>query len=108
METVTNNVICTEKAMTSLRNAKEIVSDELMIAMILKGLLDSFKPFAINISQSSTDTTWSEFKTKLWSYEETENLNNTKSDGIMSIKDTKTESQCCYSCEQKGHFARNC
>ena len=94
--------------MTSLRNAKEIISDELMIAVILKGLPDSFKLFAINISQSSTDTTWSEFKTKLRSYEETENLNNTKSDNIVSIKDTKTESQRCYSCGQKGHFDRSC
>ena len=49
-ETVTDYIIHTEKTMTALRNTKETVSDGLVIAMILKGLPPSFKPFSTNIS----------------------------------------------------------
>ena len=48
-ETVTEYLIRTEKAITALRNAKETLSDGLIIAMILKGLPESYKPLAIHV-----------------------------------------------------------
>ena len=83
-ETVTDYIIRAEKAVTSLRKAKEVISDGLIIAMILKGLPESYKPFKIHVTQSSEVLTFTHFKGRLRSYEETEKFDNkTKSDNVM-------------------------
>ena len=44
-ESVTDYLIRAEKAATSLKNAKEVISDSLLVAMVLKGLPPSYKTF---------------------------------------------------------------
>ncbi len=64
-ETVTDYIIKVEKVMTALRNAGETRSDGLIVAMALKGLPESYKPFTINVSQSAKEITFPAFKAKL-------------------------------------------
>lgn len=65
-EPVTDYIIRAEKTVTALRNANEAVSDRLIIAMILKGLPEGYKPFAIYTAQSKEDITFTQFKSNLW------------------------------------------
>ena len=45
------------------------------MAMILKGLPESYKQLAIHITQSAIEITFTEFKSQLRSFEETEQFN---------------------------------
>ena len=105
-ETVTDDIIQAEKAVTSRRNVKEVISDGMIIAMILKGLPESYKPFAIHTTQSSETLTFVQFKSKLRSYEETEKFNTkVKSDSVMKAD---ISSIVCYGCGNHGHIAKDC
>ena len=100
-ETVTDYIIRAEKTVTSLRNAKEEI-----IAMILKGLPESYKPFAIHTTQSSEKLTFIQFKSKLRSYEETEKFDTkTKSGNVMKAD---MSSIVCYGCGNRGHMSKEC
>ena len=103
-ETVTDHLIRAEKANAALRSAKESLSDGLIVAMILKGLPESFKPLVVHVTQSPTEVTFSQFKSHLRSFEETERLRTKpKADQVM-----KVNSPTCHGCGSTEHFIRNC
>ena len=64
-QAVTDYIIRTESTVTALRNARETLSDGLIIAMVLKGLPRTFNAFSIYVTQNSKELTFSEFKTQL-------------------------------------------
>lgn len=68
---MTEYVIRAETAAAALRNAKEEVSDNLLIAMVLKGLPENYKPFVVVVTRSDKQQTFSEFNAALHSFEDT-------------------------------------
>jgi hypothetical protein len=102
-ETVTDYLIRAEKAITALKNAKETLSDGLIIAMVLKGLPDSYKPFSIHVTQSASEMTFAKFKSRV-QVEETEKLNTKpKVDEVMKAE-FPSQTMTCYGCEKRGPF----
>jgi len=73
-ESIADYVIRAETASVSvaLKNAGETVNDNLVIAMVLKGLPESYKPFVVVVTQSDKTQTFSEFRRSLRSFEDTE------------------------------------
>lgn len=124
-ERVTEYVIRAETAITVLRTAGEALSNGLLVAMVLKGLHESFKPFAIHITQRDEAISFAEFKTKLRSYEDTEKMRAAATgDNVMKVRMQQQRGRpdsvgdrgaeraaadlACFKCGPKGHLARAC
>ena len=91
--------------------------------MVLKGLPESFKPFDIFATQSDETLMFADFKMKLRSYENTENMRKAAADdnvmgaraqlrkpALTNASEWGTESMDIvgFQCGQKGHKARVC
>ena len=64
-----------------------------MIVMILKGLPDTFNSFLIFVTHGSKELTFSEFKTQLWSFEDTDKYrHNSNDDNVMKLTNSFFES----------------
>lgn len=121
-ESVTDYVIKAETAATALRNAGETISDGLLIAMLLKGLPASYKPFVVVITQSEKQMTFSEFKVALRNFEDTEKTRTDDDGESVVMKATSkpphkinksgnsnpTGNITCFACGQRGHKADSC
>ena len=111
-ESVTDYIIRTEATVTALRNAGETLSDGLIIAMVLKGLPRTFNAFSIYVTHSSKEQTFSEFKTQLRSFEDTEKYHqNSNDDNVMKLTNSFSKMSnevSCFKCNGKGHIAKIC
>ena len=67
-ETVTDYVIRAETVAAALKNCGENITDSLLIAMLLKDLPESFKPFVVVVTQSDSKRTFTKFKAALRSF----------------------------------------
>ena len=106
-EGVTEYMLRAEKAASRLKQAEETISDQLLIAMVLKGLPESFKAFSTIMSNSDEKMPFSKFKSALRSYEENESARATHS-ASSSTSDNVYKIRTCYSCGQAGHIKTEC
>lgn len=120
-ETVTDYMIRAENIITALRDGGENMSDGLLVATVLNGLPDSFRPLAVHVTQNEDNVTFQDFKRRLRVYEESEKMRTSGSaDSVMktntkqSKQGTKThrkdgeEPLTCYRCGEKGHIRTKC
>ena len=109
-ESTTDYMLRAEKASTSLKSAGETISDSLLIAMILKGLNDSYRPFETVITQRRDEVSFSEFKSSLRAYEESERARNPNTgENVMKVSSSyKNKDTECYTCGNLGHIAADC
>ena len=84
-ESLTDYLIRAEKAASALRAAGSVVCDQLLIAMVLKGLPPIYKPFTVVITQSEKVLTFPEFKTSIRNFEENERASHDLSNQIASV-----------------------
>ena len=92
-------------------NAGEVVSENLLIAMVMKGLPDDFKSFCTVATQRDECYKFSDFKVAIKNFEETEKSRNKgfATDNVMKIRsDRFNDKITCYNCGQKGHKKFKC
>ena len=96
-----------ETAASMLKKAGEVVSDNLVIAMMLKGLPSEFKSFVTVTTQRRKPHTLSSFKQALRTHEETMKAceKETDSDNVIFMKNQKIK---CYGCGKIGHKKSEC
>ena len=105
-ELLTDYVLRAEKHAAALEAAGHSVDDSLLVAMVLKGLPNQYKPFEVVITQhEKEDISFHEFKVRLRSYEETEKArgSGSRKENVMSL-----QTIICYKCRQPGHKAPQC
>ena len=115
-ETVTEYVIRAEKAAVGLKLVGETVSDSLLIAMVLKGLPETYQSFVTVVTQSQDQHSFKKFKEDLRSHEETvksrkEVHKEGKEEFVLKVQGDSHggRSAECFRCgSTDGHFARDC
>ena len=110
-ETVTDYIIRAESYASSLRDAKEVISDSLLVAMVIKGLPSSFESFTTVITQKEAAISFSDFKVSIRNFEDTQKIQST-SNSVMSLheKSKPKYKRWCSICKSETHdtnFCRN-
>ena len=107
-ESAMDYMLHAEKSATALRDAEEVISDALLIAMVLKGLPNEYNMFTTVIVQREKQMTFAEFKSALPSHEESAKTLDMKNvnENVMFAKQ-KFDGNC-FKCGRKGHKSLEC
>ena len=116
IESVTDYVVRAEIITAALREADETISDGLLIAMILKGLPQTFLPFSVMVNDK-TKLSFAEFKKALRNFEDNQNLNRTsEKNNVMGLNvhnpnyqnNSQNRYKWCSKCKTNTHDTKQC
>ena len=116
-EDITDYMIRAERTATGLWAAGDQITDNLIIAMILKGPPESYRPFVVVHTQLDKCKTLTKFKAALNTFANTEALRTSRPISAMASKTQsmgeKPTPKCsktiqCLSCGKMGHKSRDC
>ena len=110
-ETITDYILRAESAANALRDADEIVSDGLLVAMVVKGLPDTYKAFiAVTTQSQDMIQNFQKFKQALKNFEDTESTRVKRPTNPDSVKKTDTRKQklTCLNYGVAGQKAADC
>ena len=112
-ESVTDYMLRAEAAASALRNADETINDSLLIAMVIKGLPNTYSSFTAVITQKDKTLTFAEFKIALRNHEDTENAQRCSSSSVMNISLSKSKfrhknNRWCTTCKSSSHDTAFC
>lgn len=110
-ESITDFIIRAETITSQLREAKEIISDGLHIAMIVKALPVQYKAFTAVINQKEDDLTFTDFKVLLRNYEDQEKVHSETTPSVMSVSTNQHAQKYptwCSFCKMKSHNTNQC
>lgn len=117
-ETVTEYIIRTEQIITALKGAGEAPSEGLMMAMIMRGLPEKYKPFTLMVTHGSADMKLAEFKVKLRNFEASEDAEPVAEEAGERVLKARAASKkknngsandmACWRCGEKGHRKDEC
>ena len=130
-QTATDYILQAERVTSALLNVGETVSDSLVIAMLLKGLPDEWKPFVAVVTQSEeTHKDFAKFKVAFKNFAETERSRGGSTDGGSVMKANESGGKFrgtgdnnrhnrsnnnynnnnseCYACGRQGHKSTQC
>ena len=116
IESVTDYLVRAETITAALREADETISDGLLIAMILKGLPQTFLPFSVMINDK-TKLSFPEFKKALRNFEDNQNLNrNNEKNNVMGLNvqnhdyqnNNHSRTKWCSKCRSNSHDTKQC
>lgn len=117
-ESVTEYIIRAEQIITALRGAGEAPSEGLMMAMVMRGLPEKYKPFTLMVRHGSSDMKLAEFKAKLRHFEASEDPDPVVEDmGERVLKARAAPEKknsgsltdmACWRCGERGHLKDEC
>ncbi|KAL6483448.1 hypothetical protein MHYP_G00083200 [Metynnis hypsauchen] len=117
-ETVTEYIIRAEQIFTALRGADEAPSEGLMMAMIMRGLPEKYKPFTLMVTHSSAEMKLAEFKATLRNFEASEDAEPVAEMAGERVLKARTALKkrnggsstdvACWRCGEKGHRKDEC
>ena len=110
-EDVTDYMIRAERAATGLRSAGETISDNLIIAMLLKGLPEAYKSFVVIHTQLDQVRELTEFKAALHNFANTESMRTTgQTASALSTTAAKrpVSKTKCNACGKGNHKSNEC
>lgn len=124
-EDITDYLIRSENYAAGLRSAGETISDNLIIAMIMKGLPPSYQPFVVVHTQLDKNQTFTEFKAALTNFDHSESARCSQSSAMASTSRVPNKKPSyyrpahphsssmntggqCMACGGKNHNTRDC